>query len=105
MGNNTAVAHEDHARNLACCDGLITAIINITALIVTPFAFGEIAHSRLSAFEQWSHENLCAKHISVLHKPCAWVVGELDEQGAHHWQATLRAVLGLCIYVRHEFVF
>ena len=42
MRYQTAVAHQDDSGNLAGTDGLITTLIDLTALIVYPLAFGQV---------------------------------------------------------------
>ena len=113
MGNDGAVADKDNGRNGASLDGLPTAVIHLTRLVVYPFGAyprplpkgGEINRAAVAALHEGSHEYLGTEHVFILNKPCTWVFGEFHQQGTYHRQTAQRAVLGLGIDVRHQLIF
>ncbi len=105
MGYYAAVANEDDARYGACGNGLVTAVVDFTSLVVDPFTLGEVADALVAALEEWGYEDLGSEYVLVFYVPSSWVVGELNEECSNHGEATIGAVFGLCVDVGHEFVF
>ena len=105
MGYERAVAHEDDGRDTPCLDGLIATLIHFPALVVDPLTLRQIHSAAVARLQQGSNQHLRAEHILVFYEPGPRILRELNQQGAHHRQSALRAILCLGIDIRHQTVF